>query len=386
MNDNRIIITEYDGKTLMAVYEEEKYRSFSFIDETDIPVGSIINARVDSRLDNLDALFVCLDGKEMGYLEGSKDRVGSLIPVMIQKSALKNKRCVVTKELSIKGVTCIVSDGTGKSRCSKKLSESEKKRLLKLIESHHVSGKYDVVIRTNAAYVSDASITEEYERLCGKLDEIHYYSEKRTAYNVLYKQYGSICEQILKLNLSRSYKVITDKKDVFDTLKEELYDQMPGELKERFDLTYYTDELCSLNAMYSIKNNLEEALQKKVWLKSGGYLYIEETEALNVIDVNSGKIQKKGEKEDTVKRTNLEAVCEAARQIRLRNLSGIILIDLINMKNGSDREEIIQNLVTEIKKDPIQTDFHDVTKLGLIELTRKREQISLRESIGNKNK
>ncbi|MCR4740946.1 MAG: ribonuclease E/G [Lachnospiraceae bacterium] len=383
MNDDKILITEYEGHTLVSVKEDGMFRSLSLIPDDDKIIGSIINARVDKKADNIEAVFVCLDGREMGYLEGTGLKPGDLLPVMIEKSSLKEKRAVVTKNLSLKGLTCIVSDGKGRVRCSKKLPLKTKERLEKLLKPLAEERPYDVIIRTNARYTTDDIVLEEYKMLCGRLERIHDIAAKRTAYSVLYRQYGAVSEKILSLNLSRCYDIITDIKEIYDTVKEEILEGLPEGLKDRLSLKLYEDDQVKLFTSYGLKTCLFEALGKKVWLRSGGYLIIEETEALNVIDVNTGKTSGNGSKEETIKKINTEAVVEAARQIRLRNLSGIIIMDLINMKREEDLNELIGLLKDEIKKDPVQTSFHDVTKLSLIELTRKREYVSLKESMGN---
>jgi ribonuclease G len=140
----------------------------------------------------------------------------------------------------------------------------------------------------------------------------------------------------------------------------------------------YTDKTFPLSALYSLTTRLEEALSTKVWLKSGGFLVIEETEALTVIDVNSGKNIAGKEKEKTFQTVNLEAALECARQIRLRNFNGIIIIDFINCK---DNAPFIHALKAAIAKDPIKTSYIDITPLGLVEVTRQKKTPPLSEKI-----
>ena len=128
---------------------------------------------------------------------------------------------------------------------------------------------------------------------------------------------------------------------------------------------------------------MQEALREKVWLKSGGYLVIQPTEALTVIDVNTGKYERKSKMEDAFLRTNLEAAREAARQMRLRNLSGIILIDFIDMAQEESRRRLIEALRAFLREDPVKTDFVDITRLGLAEITRKKVRKPLWELVGS---
>ena len=145
--------------------------------------------------------------------------------------------------------------------------------------------------------------------------------------------------------------------------------------------------MVSVSALYGLKHELDRALNRKVWLPSGGYLVIEPTEALTVIDVNTGKAPgKKKEREAFYFQTNKEAAIEAARQLRVRNISGMILIDFINMESKADQETLLTLLKEQLRKDPIQTVFVDLTKLGLIEITRKKTAASLAEKLGRSRK
>ena len=134
--------------------------------------------------------------------------------------------------------------------------------------------------------------------------------------------------------------------------------------------------------LYSLEHQLEQALSERVWLNSGGYLIIQPTEALTVIDVNTGKYEGGKKKEATFLKINREAAAEAARQIRLRNLSGIILIDFINMEAKEAVDELLSFLGRELQKDPIRTALVDMTRLSLVEITRQKRERTLAEAVG----
>ena len=142
----------------------------------------------------------------------------------------------------------------------------------------------------------------------------------------------------------------------------------------------YEDALLPLHKLYGIEKHLADALKEHVWLKSGAYLVIQPTEALTVIDVNTGKCVSKKKDEQAWLTINMEAAKEAARQIRLRNLSGIILIDFINMKESDLTGELLSYLQKELRKDPVETVLVDMTKLQLVEITRKKIRKPLRET------
>lgn len=147
-------------------------------------------------------------------------------------------------------------------------------------------------------------------------------------------------------------------------------------------LQFYQDPLLPLIKLYKLEAALEEALERRVWLKSGGYLVIEPTEALTVVDVNTGKYSGKKNAEDTILKINLEAAAGTARQLCLRNLSGIIIVDFIDMAREEHKQQLLTALEEELKKDPVKTVLVDMTKLGLVEITRKKVRKPLHEVYG----
>ena len=174
---------------------------------------------------------------------------------------------------------------------------------------------------------------------------------------------------------------ITDIKEVYDNIVNDIN-------MDNYSIRYYEDDMLALYKLYSMENDIEKALGKKIWLKSGGYLVIEQTEAMCVIDVNSGrqisKHRDKKSKEDELFKTNMEAATEIARQLRIRNLSGIIIVDFINMTREDYNKELMSHLRKLFKSDTVNTTVVDITKLGLIEITRKKSGRSLIEAWKNR--
>ena len=144
---------------------------------------------------------------------------------------------------------------------------------------------------------------------------------------------------------------------------------------------FYQDALLPLYKLYRLEHAVSEALQEKIWLRSGGFLVIQQTEAFVSVDVNSGKSSSRKQPEEFYRKLNKEAAAEIARQIRLRNLYGIILIDFINMKSNENREELLHLMREYIKYDKNKTVVVDVTALGIMELTRQKEKKSLKEQL-----
>ena len=162
---------------------------------------------------------------------------------------------------------------------------------------------------------------------------------------------------------------MTDDNETYEEYKEYLHEFSESDMDKLF---LYRDEMMSLSALYSINTTLEKALAKKVWLKSGAYIVIEYTEALTIIDVNSGKaIAGKSTNVETFMKINLEAAREIADQLRLRNISGIIIVDFIEIPKAREKE-LLNAMESFLREDSTQSNVTDITKLGLMELTRRR--------------
>ena len=218
--------------------------------------------------------------------------------------------------------------------------------------------------------VSEEQIREEYNELAEKLDWMQNHGFQRSCFSLLYKEIPFYEKYIQGCKEQDYDRIITDDREIYEILSE----------KYKEKLVLYEDTSYSLVNLLNLNKQLEQALGKTVWLKSGGNLVIEPTEALTVIDVNTGKaIEGKRNRETTFFKTNLEAAIESARQIRLRNLSGIILIDFIDMKKKEHQQELLNLLRTELSKDKVNTTLVDITKLGLVEITRMKINKPLRE-------
>ena len=182
-------------------------------------------------------------------------------------------------------------------------------------------------------------------------------------------------------------EILTDSREVYEKVQTYLEGFQPEDLDK---LTFYQDKLQPLYKKYPVEASIDEALRERIWLKSGGYLVIQMTEALTSIDVNTGKYDGKKQSEETFLKINLEAAKETARQMRLRNLAGIIIIDFINMKKEENNEYLLSEMREFLRQDPVLTVLVDMTPLGLVEITRKRtrktvaEQMKALESVSEK--
>lgn len=381
-NRNQIVITNLQEKQLLLMMENDKIYDV-LVDEgssKDCPqVGDIYIGRVQNIVSNINAAFVEIKSGVICYLPlaecgGQKIQCGDEIPVQIKKAAVKSKQAVVTIFPEVAGRYCVVSTKNGTKSVSRKIADAQLREQLKLrLNQEFAKESYGIVLRTNTADASWEEIAKECKELSAWLHTQMEYSSFKTCFTRLRKEVPFYLRYIRSCRMEEIERIITDVPEV--------YEELHGTYGEQVVL--YEDSSYPLDKLLSISTKIRKALEKKVWLKSGGNLVIEPTEALTVIDVNTGKaVEGKRNIETTFFKMNCEAAKEAARQIRMRNLSGIILIDFIDMKNRQNQTALLELLREELKKDKTRTDVIDITKLGLVEITRMKKSRSLMESIG----
>ena len=231
-------------------------------------------------------------------------------------------------------------------------------------------------MRTKAAQAPEELLREEFERLSSICRKVLTAGKHQSCFSRVYREPPAYAAGIRSLKKESLSRIITDDLEIYETLSEYLLTYQP---EDRGKLRFYTEESPDLNRLYKVASSLKAALQERVWLKSGAYLIIQPTEALTVIDVNTGKYDGRGKSRETFLRINLEAARETARQLRLRNLSGIIVVDFIDMEEEADKKALMELLEQELLKDPVKTVLVDMTPLGLVEITRKKVRKTLKE-------
>lgn len=268
----------------------------------------------------------------------------------------------------------MLTGGDKKVGVSAKLDKETRKRLKELLELHK-KDEYGVIVRTNANSASDSEILQELEGLEKDFFHLKETAIHKTCYSLLYQPPKGISKILQDLRLNTLEEIVTDDHSFYEIISSEF------DKNENFTgkIRYYEDALLPLYKLYSIESEIRNALRKKVWLKSGAYLIIEPTEALTVIDVNSGKNVTKKKSEESFLKINLEAAKEIARQLRIRNISGVCIVDFISMESKESNETLMHEFRMELKKDPVGVQLVDITKLGLVELTRKKIKKSLKE-------
>lgn len=383
---HELMITKYNNHTCACYYEDNQLTELQLI--TPSILGNIYVARVQNVVQNLEAAFVEIQPGVVCYysLQENKhhflnpkntDRLvaGDEILVQVTKEAIKSKAPTVNSELHLTGNLIIVTLGTDKVGVSKKLPKDEKTQAMKTALEQCLPKGYGAILRTNSYNSSIEAVEQECRNLLQQLTAIVEQAGYHKAYSCLYQEQTALRKLVNDYNNSDFIQIITDIPEIAAEVKNIL----PETDREKIQL--YSGELQPLYAVYRLDRDWKEITGKRVWLKSGAYLVIEQTEAMVVIDVNTGKAVNKKKREEHFLKINQEAATEIARQLRLRNLSGIIMIDFIDMENLKHKEMLIQHLCREIKKDRVQTAYVDMTGLNLIELTRKKVQKSLAEQL-----
>lgn len=381
---NKIIITRMDGRILTAISNGSRIVQMNMEEESQSLLGNIYIGRVKNIAKNINAAFIDLgDGKTAYYSltenrqhlfaggTGEKRTIhsGDEIVVQVVRDAVKTKDPVVTGCLSLTGRFCVVTFGKCQIGFSSKITDGEWKNNLRSLLEEEKEDNLGVIVRTNAWHGEISEILEEFRYLKGEYKKILSQAVHRTCYHLLYEAMPAYMAALRDTYEDFMEEILTDDKDIFQEIQAYLRLHQPKDVEK---VRLYEDSLCPLSKLYSLEKAVDDALQKRVWLKSGGYLVIEPTEAMTVIDVNSGKYSGKKDLNDTIKKINLEAAAEVAYQLRLRNLSGMIVVDFIDMASREDQDELMDVLTLYCKKDPVKTTVVDMTKLGLVEITRKK--------------
>ena len=392
------VVTRYRGKLLTAVFSGNTAVSLTLEpDGGESILNNVYVAKVQSMVKNLGAAFVELDGEQKAYLQleaadpvrvlnrpnATSLRPGDELVVQVCRDALKTKVAAATVCVSLTGRYCVVTEGkaSGVSISSKISDSSFKKRMRERVASFLTElgvDTFGVILRTNSAKVDEDVLLGEIGQLVREIQTIHAQAAHRTCYTCLRRGVPGYVSQLRDARQGRIGAIVTDQSDCFEEISKYLKEHQPQDLGV---LSFYQDPMVSLSALKRLERVMTEALDKKVWLKSGGYLVIDPTEAMVVIDVNTGKYAGKKTFEETILKINLEAATEIARQLKLRNLSGIIMVDFIDMKSQEHQELLLETLKRAVSADSVKTVVVDITRLGLVELTRKKVRKPLYEQV-----
>ncbi|MCR4787927.1 MAG: ribonuclease E/G [Lachnospiraceae bacterium] len=376
----KVVITDLYNTHLLFLFDNDfELQGLKAYSNSD--VDTVYIGRIDEINKGLNAAFVSVGKKKsvfvpLNEIDKKLQKCGNQIPVQIKTDALKTKLPSATTEICIPGEYCVIHIGGKGIHFSKKISNDDRKLLTASIRDISLKGleEHGIVIRTNAVYLAGKDITplkSELKTLIRVANRIRQRSQTAKAFTVLYKNDNNIGNEILKLNTDDYTDIVTDDRKTYEKLSK-------IDVLKNKNIRLYTDEAVSLVNLYSLRTHLDRILDKNVYLKSGGYLIIESTEAFTVIDVNSGKVPGRNkDPENYYLKVNREAAAEVARQMILRNLSGIILVDFINMSKQKNNDTLMKIMADELAKDKLKPTLVDMTKLGIVEITRKKVDLSL---------
>ena len=355
-------------------------------------LGDIYIGKVKNIVPNIGAAFVEIENGVSCYYDmkdapralfthkaGKKPLcIGDELVVQISKEAVKTKAPTVTGNISFTGRYAVLTHGNTRIGVSSKLPKSLRDDYKEKLREYQ-NDSFGIIVRTNAKDAPFQAVSDEIESLRREYLRIASIAPARTCFSCLKSAPPSYISDLKNVYIDGMEEILVGDAELYARIHSYFKMEMP----ERTDLLrLYDDADFPLGKLYSTQTALEKALREKAWLKNGGYLVIQPTEALTVIDVNSGKsIAGKGRNEEGILKINLEAAREAARQIRLRNLSGIIIIDFINMDVEENVERLMREFRIHLAKDPIQATLVDITPLNLVEVTRKKVHKPLYEQV-----
>lgn len=388
---NKIVIDSGFSQSRVAILEDGELVEYH-IESKNLKrlVGNIYKGRVKNVLPGMQAAFVDIGLEKNAFLyvkdaipqkilnskkKSVKDilirdvvKNGQEIIVQVTKEPMDNKGARITTHLSFPGRYLVLMPDVDYVGISRRIEdEDERNRLRKIVEEIKPEGM-GVIIRTESENKKKSDFEEDLKYLVRVWQKIE--KEKKLGFppKILYKDLDLIHRTIRDFFTDDIVELIINDKENYNMILDFL-DLISPKLKERVK---YFDPGISIFSYYGIEKKIKAALSKKVWLKNGGYIVIDKTEALTIIDVNTGKYVGVNDLSETIVKVNKEAAKEIAKQIRLRDIGGIIIIDFIDMLNKKHDQEILEVLTKELAKDRVRTNVVGMTGLGLVEMTRKK--------------
>nr|WP_258174806.1 ribonuclease E/G [Actinopolyspora mortivallis] len=395
--DRKMIVRENDGQTQVAVLEDDiLVENFVTSAGSDSLVGNVYLGRVQNVLPSMEAAFVDIGrGRnavlyagevdwEAAGLAGKSRRIeqalstGDSVLVQVTKDPLGHKGARLTTQVSLPGRFLVYVPGGGATGISRKLPDNERKRLKEILK-RIVPDESGVIIRTASEGTSEQALDRDVRRLQAQWEVIKEKAETPNAQapQLLYAEPDLLVKVVRDLFTEDFSALTVQGNQAWETIEAYVQHVAPELLGRLHKHVGNTDVFTE----YRVDEQITKALDRKVWLPSGGYLVIDRTEAMTVIDVNTGKFTGSGGNlEETVTRNNLEAAEEIVRQLRLRDIGGIVVIDFIDMVLESNRDLVLRRLTECLGRDRTRHQVAEVTSLGLVQMTRKRVGTGLLEA------
>ena len=382
-------IAVLEGRTLIEHYVSRPSDDVSQIH------GNIYLGKVQNVLPGMEAAFIDITTPKNAVLyrgdvnaPGSDNRSRKIeqllrpkehILCQVTKNPIAHKGARLTQEVSLPGRFVVLVPNSTTYGISKRLPERERKRLRKILDRVKPEGA-GIIVRTAAENITEEEIVADVRRLAEQWEAIDKLAKQNNTPTLLYRE-PEMAVRVIREEFNKDYRgIVIDDKALYEDVKGYVSSITPA-LADRVQYYDRDAENMSLFERHHVTEQLRKAVDQKVWLPSGGSLIIEQTEALTVIDVNTGKNVGKSSLEETVYRNNLEAAREIARQLRLRDIGGIIVIDYVDMEIKKNRDEVVRVFREALAQDKTRTQVFDISDLGLVEMTRKRIGEGLVESL-----
>lgn len=391
-----------DGHTHIALLEgrvliEHEVATAARDEHTSID-GNVYLGRVQNVLPGMEAAFVDIGTPKNGVLyrgdvaydpdevEEKQPRIerllknGQNVIVQVTKNPIGAKGARLTQEVSLAGRFVVMVPGQPNTYgISKRLPDDERRRLRRVLEDLRPRDA-GLIVRTAAEGATSEELERDVKRLREQWEQLSALAERTKTARLLYQE-PPLVFRLLREEFTKEYRgVLIDNRELYEQVHSYI-EAIAPELAERIEYYDVEEEGISLFERHHVQEQLLKALDRKVWLPSGGSLVIERTEALTVVDVNTGKNVGKSNLEETVFRNNLEAADEMARQLRLRDIGGIIVIDFIDMEIKANRDAVMKQFRDALARDKTRTQVFEISELGLVEMTRKRVSEGLIESV-----
>ena len=396
-----IYISKGVGETRIAVKENGKLAELHVDKQSQVKtVGNIYKGIVENVIPGMQAAFVNIGQDVNAFLpfseisdseiivernkktQNSKEvdvllQSGQEIIVQVIKEPFDKKGARVTTDLSIAGRFIVLIPKSKYIGVSKKMRDKYERRRLKKIAMEIKQPGLGMILRTVAEGKTDSQIENDYKSLIKKYNDLLYKAEKNKAPKLIHDDLRVTSSVLRDLISEKVEKIVVDSKEDYKRIQK----MVKEDALDIGDALEHYRKREPLFKESGINNSMMKLLRKKAWLKSGAYLIIERTEAMVVVDVNSGKFVGKKLHEDNSLKINLEAAREVARQLRLRDLSGLVVIDFIDMRLEANRKKIYHELRKELRKDRAKVAVSPITEFGLLEMTRQRIRVSLLDSM-----
>lgn len=393
---NYKFVSALDGNIVYNVLLDEKDKLIELHPHalaSESIIGNIYIGRISNIAKGIQAAFVNIGMETDVFMQlesghryiYTKDKPSDMAPkpgdellVQVIKDPYMDKAATVTGMISIPGRYAVLTYHKNFIGLSSKIRDIHEKERLKKIYEPAVTEDYGFIVRTNAEGVKEEDLIEERDYLISQFNQLMEIKNYRPCFSCVSSQPQPVIKLIRDLYQGDISRYIFNHKPTYEAAVDYFNNNYYGDLVKKFEL--YEDSY-DLFSLYGLRSKIEKASAERVWLNSGANLVIQPTEALTVIDVNTSKSSGKKNSSDTIFHINLEAAKEIARQIRLRNLSGIIIVDFIGMQDESHEKQLMEALSKLLASDRIKTVLVDITPLGLVEITRKKTDKNLYEKL-----